>query len=62
LKPRLILDVFHLASQRQVVKQDELQYLNTDANGNPVDPSPTYGTPQLFQPPMSVRLGMEVNF
>jgi len=56
------MDIFHLASQRQVVKQDELHYLDTDANGNPIDPSPTYGMPQMFQPPMSVRLGMEVSF
>ena len=60
-RPRLIIDVFHVASQRQVVMQDELHYLNIDA-GNPVDPNPNYGMPQKFQPPMSVRLGIEVNF
>jgi hypothetical protein len=62
LRPRLILDILHLGSQRQVVSQDELHYLDVDANGNPLDPSATYGLPQMFQPPMSVRLGMEVNF
>jgi hypothetical protein len=62
LRPRFIVDVFHLGSQRQVTEQDELHYLDTDENGNPVDPSATYGLPMKFQPPMSVRLGMEVSF
>jgi len=62
LKPRLIMDFYHLGSQRQVVEQDELHYFDVDANGTPVDPSPTYGLPLRFQPPMSVRLGMEVSF
>jgi hypothetical protein len=39
-----------------------LHYLDTDASGNPAGPSPTYGLPGNFQLPMSVRLGMEVNF
>ena len=61
LRPRFIVDVFHLGSQRQVVLQDQLHYQNT-VNGNPTDSNPTYGMPQKFQPPMSVRLGIEVNF
>lgn len=62
LRPRLIVDVFHLGSQRRVVKQDVIHYLDTDEYGNPVDPSVTYGLPQRFQPPTSVRLGLEVSF
>lgn len=62
LRPRLILDVFHLGSQRQVVMQDQLHYFDTDTQGNPEYPNPTYGMPQRFQPPMSMRLGLEVNF
>lgn len=62
LRPRLILDVVHLGSQRQVVAQEELHYLDTDNNGNPIYPNATYGLPTIFQPPMSVRLGLEVNF
>ncbi|OGU26535.1 MAG: hypothetical protein A2X66_05290 [Ignavibacteria bacterium GWA2_54_16] len=62
-KPRFIMDVFHLGSQRTVVKQDELRYFNTDAvSGNPVGPNPSFGLPQKFQPPMSMRLGVEVSF
>ena len=61
-RPRFIVDLFHIASRRQITEQDELHYLDTDANGSPVDPNGTYGLPRRFQPPMSVRLGMEINF
>jgi hypothetical protein len=61
LQPRLIMDVVHLGSQREVVMQDDLHYLAT-INGTPVYPNATYGMPTRFQPPMSVRLGLEVNF
>jgi len=33
-----------------------------DASGNQIAPNPTYGQVKLYQPPMSMRLGMEVNF
>jgi hypothetical protein len=60
-RPRLILDVLHLFSQKKAVAYDEMQYLFADDGGNQIDPNPRYG-PIAFQPPMSVRLGMEVNF
>jgi hypothetical protein len=62
LRPRLILDIFHLGSRREVVLQDQLHYQNTDPDGNPVSPNPTYGMPQSYQPPVSMRLGIEVSF
>jgi carboxypeptidase family protein len=62
LRPRLILDIFHVASQKEVVMQDQVRYNDLDASGNPVFPNPGYGLPTRFQPPMSVRVGMEVNF
>jgi hypothetical protein len=58
---RLILDIFQIASRRAVV--DEWQrkgYL--DANGHITDIDPIYGQAYRYQPPMSARLGMEVNF
>lgn len=61
-RPRLILDVFHLGSQRKAVEYDKLTYFNQDGSGNQIDPNPTYGQPILFQPPMTVRLGLEVDF
>lgn len=35
---------------------------SVDANGIPSNPNPTYGQAYRYQPPMSVRVGMEVNF
>ena len=59
---RLILDVFHIASQRKPVEIVQRHYFNVDSDGNPVDLNPNYGVPSRYQSPMSVRLGMEVNF
>jgi hypothetical protein len=57
-RPRCILDVFHIASQREVVQQDQLYYLD-DAG---TIQNQAYGEPMKFQPPMSLRLGIEVGF
>ena len=59
---RFILDLFHIASQQEAVNYDQLHYLNVDEYGNQTDLNPTYGLPTSFQPPMSLRFGMEVNF
>lgn len=59
---RLILDVFHIASQRKAVDIDQVSYFGTDENGNPVNPNPNYGEAYRYQPSMSMRLGMEVSF
>jgi hypothetical protein len=59
-RARLILDVFHIASQRKLVDVDKSQGY-VDSNGNFYANS-TYGQAYRYQPPMSVRLGMEVNF
>ncbi len=61
-KGRLILDVFHIASQRKPVDIDQVQYGGVDSNGNQLYPNSTYGLGSKFQPPMSVRLGMELSF
>lgn len=61
-RPRLILDVYHIGSPLTVVQQDQTKYLSVDENGNQADPNPLYGSPMRFQPAMSMRLGMEVNF
>ncbi len=59
---RLILDVFHVGSQRAVTSVEQLHYNAIDASGNPVSPNPYYGMPLSYQPPMSVRLALEVSF
>jgi len=60
--PRFIVDVFHVASQREPVNYDMIQNFNQDENGNQIDPNPTFGQPTQYQPPASVRVGVEVGF
>ena len=62
LQTRLILDVFHIASQLKPVDKVQLQYFRVDENGNPIIPNPAYGQAYSYQPSMSVRLGLEINF
>ena len=57
---RLILDIFHIASQRQPVDVDQYHYYIT--SDGTFYPSSTYGQAYRYQPAMSVRLGMEVSF
>lgn len=59
---RLIADVFHFASEKAPVAFDEVKYFGLDQNGNPTDSNPNYGKAVNYQSPMSVRLGLEVNF
>ena len=60
--PRIFLDVFHVASKRTPIGFDQIHYHNLDADGNQIDPNPTYGAAIRFFPPMSARLGMEMRF
>jgi hypothetical protein len=61
---RLILDVFHIASQRDPVNYDQKHYGLVDEDGNvvPASLNSSYGMPTAYQPPMSVRLGIEVYY
>jgi hypothetical protein len=61
-RPRLILDILHVASQRKPTAFNQVHYFSKDANGNQFDPNPFYLTPTHYQQPMSARLGVEVNF
>jgi len=59
---RLILDILHIASQREPVNIVQDRYLTVDENGNPSDLNPDYGKTLSYQPPMAIRLGLEVSF
>ena len=61
-KARLLLDIFHFASPQTAVNYDQLKYLAEDEYGNQIEPNPTYGREISFQPPMSLRFGLEVSF
>ena len=54
---KIILDVMHVAGQKTPVDYDQYHYL--DAQQTYVNPN--YMLPVLFQQPMSVRLGMELD-
>jgi hypothetical protein len=62
IRPRFIIDFFHVASQRKAIQYDQVHYFALDDDGKQADPNPNYLQPVQFQPPMSVRLGMEINF
>lgn len=57
-RARLIVDMFHIGSPRKAVDFDQVEFLD---NAQTI-PNPTYGDAIQFQPPMSVRVGLEVNF
>ena len=61
-KTSLLLDVFHLASQRKAVTVDQTHFFALDANGNQAGENPNYLRPTAFQLPMTVRLGLEIGF
>ena len=59
---RLIIDLFHIASQQEPVDINQFHYWEIDENGNPSRPNSEYGQAYRYQQPMSMRLGMEINF
>ncbi len=59
---RLVFDIFHVGSRRTAVEYDQVHYFNRDANGNQFNPNPNYGMATRFHPPMSLRLGFEIEF
>ena len=61
-RPQMYLDLFHLGNRRTPLRVDDVHYLAIDADRIPSVPNPTYGRPDVFQPPMSARLGVTVDF
>jgi hypothetical protein len=59
--PRFLVDFLHVGSEEEVVWNDQVRYLGQE-NGNQINPNPNYGEALRYQPPMSVRVGMEVSF
>ena len=62
IRSRLIVDLFHIATQQEEVHIDQRHYFDVDLNGNPYNPNPYYGQAYRYQQPMSMRLGIEMNF
>jgi hypothetical protein len=61
-RSRLTADFLHIGSQRAAVDYDQMHYNDVDSEGNQTDPNPTYGWATAYQPPMVVRLGLELLF
>lgn len=61
LSSRIVLDAFHLLSGKRPVLIGQKAFLSVDPIiGQQVDPNPLYGQVLLRQPPMSLRLGVEI--
>ena len=61
VRSRVVLDLFHIASQLKPVDIEQMKYY-VDRGGNPTAPYPEFGKAYRYQQPMSMRLGMEINF
>jgi len=60
---RLILDLMHVGSRRKAVNIDEWRYKDVDKEtGEQILPNPNFGKAFGYQPPMTARLGFEVDF
>jgi hypothetical protein len=57
---RITVDAFHLFSGKRPVLIDQKAFLHQNSAGNQETPNPLYGEVLLRQPPMSVRLGVEI--
>jgi carboxypeptidase family protein/TonB-dependent receptor-like protein len=62
VRPNLHLDLFHLGNARTVVRREDVRYIGLDADGNQAEVNPVYNRPEVFQPPMSARLGISLDF
>ena len=58
VRPKLLLDVFNVGSLRQALLYDQVHYLDAAKSFE----NPTYGAVTKYQPPMSARVGMVVDF
>jgi len=62
-RSRLLFDVFHLFGETEPVDIDQVRYFGpTDAQGNQAGPNPNFGRVVAFQPPMTIRFGIETSF
>ena len=58
---KIIVDIFHLFSQREVVIQGQHKYIADDGQGN-LQINESYLNPEVYQNPTTIRLGVELRF
>ena len=51
-----------MGNRRTPLARDHFHFFGLDPDGNQAFPNPNYGRPVVFQPPMSARLGLSVDF
>lgn len=56
---RVVLDALHVGNPRGVVRQDVRRYFGSESGVNTL-PNDNYRRPTAYQPPMSMRLGIEI--
>ncbi len=62
VRPRLLIDLFHVGTTREAVNFDQVKNFNQDGSGNQIDPNPAFGLATKYQPPTAMRLGLEIDF
>ncbi len=61
VSPRIVLDAFHVFSGNRPVRIEQKAFLSVDpTTGQQTTPNPLYGKVLTRQPPMTVRLGVEI--
>ena len=58
----MILDILHAGNPRKALDFDQVKYQAVDEEGNQVNPNPNFGAVIRYQPPMTVRLGIQLRF
>lgn len=59
---RVLADLLHVGNPRRTTRVDETHYTTLDADGKPETVNDRYRQPLSYQPPMAVRLGLEVKW
>jgi hypothetical protein len=60
--PRVVLDFLHLGNPQRTVRVDQQHYFSRDADGNQTNENANYLAPLAYQPPTTIRLGVEISF
>ena len=60
LSSRIVLDAFHLFSSKRPVRIEQKAFLSVDQTGEQTTPNPLYGQVLLRQPPMTLRVGLQL--
>ena len=58
---KLIVDLFHVLSMREAVMLNQHKYFSDDGEGNRTE-NTDYLLPEVYQAPMTIRLGIEIDF